>query len=246
MLTAMERDAFNEKKSNRLHDFILSDQQLLPELIESTDFDVIKDLTRNLQLSPAFDDMDKRSLLGRIVKQYPAIQSMITGDQKKDKEDHTFVVSWPSLERRKTEYEELVQKRVPANVKDIALARSYGDLRENAEYKAAKEAQKVLSRRKHELEVELNRARGTEFDNPRLDVVSPGTIIRVVDLDLNKTETFTILGAWDGDPDKNVLSYLTPLAKAFVGQPVGKEVEFNEIGEKRHFRIEHIEAFKKD
>lgn len=246
MLTAMERDAFNEKKSNRLHDFILSDQQLLPELIESTDFDVIKDLTRNLQLSPAFDDMDKRSLLGRIVKQYPAIQSMITGDQKRDKEDHTFVVSWPSLERRKAEYEELVQKRVPANVKDIALARSYGDLRENAEYKAAKETQKVLSRRKHELEVELNRARGTEFDNPRLDVVSPGTIIRVFDLGLNKTETYTILGAWDGDPDKNILSYLTPLAKAFVGQPVGKEVEFSEIGEKRRFRIEHIEAFKKN
>src|SRR5207247_3746438 len=55
MLTAMERDQFNEKKSNRLRDFILDDQKLLVELIESADIEVIKDLTRALQLSPSFD-----------------------------------------------------------------------------------------------------------------------------------------------------------------------------------------------
>src|SRR4030095_16882234 len=49
MLTAIERDAFNEKKTNRLHDFILADHELLPELIEAADIEVIKDLTRNLQ-----------------------------------------------------------------------------------------------------------------------------------------------------------------------------------------------------
>src|SRR5208282_5956251 len=63
MLTAMERDQFNEKKSNKLRDFILDDQSLLVELIGSADLEVIKDLTRALQLSPCFDDMDKRSLL---------------------------------------------------------------------------------------------------------------------------------------------------------------------------------------
>jgi len=60
MLTAMERDQFNEKRSNRLRDFILDDQELLVELIGSADLEVIKDLTRALQLSPSFDDMDKR------------------------------------------------------------------------------------------------------------------------------------------------------------------------------------------
>ena len=52
MLTAMERDQFNEKRSNRLRDFILEDQELLVELIGSADFEIIKDLTRALQLSP--------------------------------------------------------------------------------------------------------------------------------------------------------------------------------------------------
>jgi transcription elongation GreA/GreB family factor len=238
MLTAMERDAFNEKKSNRLHDFILDDITLLPELIESADIEVIRDLTRNLQLSPSFDDMDKRSLFARIVKAYPAIQEMITGENKKD--DHTFLVSWSSLNRRQAEYQELVEKKVPANIKDIALARSYGDLRENHEYKSAKEMQRVLQRRKAELERELGRARGTDFATVRTDIVGPGTRIGVTDLATGTSESYAILGAWDGDPDKNVFSYLTPYAKNFVGQPAGAEVAFESEGVKRRFRIDSI------
>src|SRR5213075_1297627 len=148
MLTAMERDQFNEKKSNKLRDYILDDQELLVELIGSADFEVIKDLTRALQLSPCFDDMDKRSLLARIVKTYPAVQSLITGEATK--QESALLVSWESLERRKNEYDELVHKKIPANSKEIAIARSYGDLRENHEYKAAKEIQKLLMRRKGE------------------------------------------------------------------------------------------------
>ena len=160
MLTAMERDQFNERRSNRLRDFILDDQSLLVELIGSADFEVIKDLTRALQLSPSFDDMDKRSLLARIVKSYPAIQTLISGDQTK--QEAPLIVSWESLERRKNEYREMVEKKIPANSKEIAVARSYGDLSENHEYKAAKEMQKLLMRRKADLETQLVRARGTD------------------------------------------------------------------------------------
>ncbi len=239
MLTAMERDAFNEKKSNRLHDFILSDHDLLPELIESADIEIIKDLTRTLQLSPAFDDMEKRSLLARIVKAYPAVQRMITGDQKR--EDNSFLVSWESLERRKAEYDEMVNKTIPANSRDIALARSYGDLRENHEYKSAKETQRVLSRRKHELESQLARARGTDFANPRTDVAAPGTVILVTDLNIGQQFTYALLGAWDGNPEKNILSYLTPLAQIFINKPVGAEVVFEGDGQKRRLRIDSIQ-----
>lgn len=238
MITAMERDAFNEKKTNRLHDFVLEDQQLLPELIEAADVEIIKDLVRSLQLSPAFDDMDKRSLLGRIVKVYPQIQSMITGDSGKD--DKTFLVSWASLGRRKDEYDELVNKAIPANVKDIAIAKSYGDLRENHEFKAAKEMQKVLHRRKHDLELQLARARGTDFANPRTDVVVPGTRVTFTDLDTNKQETVQIFGAWDGDPDRNLLSYLSPLAQALVNKGPGQEAELVSGDNRRRVRVDAI------
>ena len=242
MLTAMERDQFNEKKSNRLRDFILDDQELLVELIGAADLEVIKDLTRALQLSPCFDDMDKRSLLARIVKAHPAVQSLIAGEQAKP--DTTLVVSWESLERRQNEYHELVQKKIPANSKEIAIARSYGDLRENHEYKAAKETQKLLMRRKGELEVQLVRSRGTDFANPRTDVVSMGTSVKVTDLNTQHTETFTLLGAWDGDPEKGIISYLTPVAQSLLNHKPGEAVEFEMDGARRRYRIEEIQAYK--
>jgi transcription elongation GreA/GreB family factor len=243
MLTAMERDQFNEKRSNRLRDYILDDQDLLVELIGSADLDVIKDLTRALQLSPCFDDMDKRSLLARIVKSYPAVQSLISGEQ--DKKESPLFVSWDSLERRKSEYTELVQKKIPANSKEIAIARSYGDLRENHEYKAAKEMQKLLMRRKGELEYQLVRARGTDFANPRTDVASIGTRVKITDLMDQHAEAFAILGAWDSEPEKGVISYLSPVAQSLLNHKVGEEVELDMDGSRKRFRIEGIEPVQR-
>ena len=242
MLTAMERDQFNERRSNRLRDFILEDLELLGELTASADIEVIKDLTRALQLSPVFDDMDKRSLLARLVKAHPAVQSLITGEQTK--QDSGLLVSWESLERRRSEYQDLVQKKIPANSKEIAIARSYGDLRENHEYKAAKEMQKMLMHRKGELEAQLTRARGQDFSNAKTDIVGPGTVVEVIDLQSKQTETFTVLGAWDSDPDKGVISYLTPVAQALLNHKVGDEIEAELDGSKRRQRIERIEAWK--
>ncbi|MGA3285345.1 MAG: GreA/GreB family elongation factor, partial [Verrucomicrobiota bacterium] len=242
MLTAMERDQFNEKRSNRLREFILDDHELLAELTASADIEIIKDLTRALQFSPVFDDMDKRSLLARLVKAHPAVQSLVSGEQIR--QDTTLLVSWESLERRKLEYEELVQKKIPANSKEIALARSYGDLSENHEYKAAKEMQKILMRRKDELEAQLTRARGTDFSNARTDVAGIGTVVRAADLNTNEPETFTILGAWDSEPDKGIISYLSPVAQALLNHKVGDEVEFEVHGAKHRHRIEKIEPWK--
>ena len=244
MLTAMERDQFNEKRSNRLRDFILEDQQLIAELTASADIEIIKDLTRALKLSPVFDDMDKRSLLARLVKAHPAVQSLVSGEQTK--QETALLVSWESLERRRKEYEELVQKKIPANSKEIAIARSYGDLRENHEYKAAKEMQKVLLRQKDELEAAMTRARGQDFSNAKTDVVGPGTVVEVTDVVTNAADRFTILGAWDSDPDKGVISYLTPVAMALVNRKVGDEVEFDLHGQKHRHRIDKIEAWKSE
>jgi transcription elongation GreA/GreB family factor len=242
MLTAMERDQFNERRSNRLRDFILEDHELLGELTASADIEVVKDLTRALQLSPVFDDMDKRSLLARLVKKHPAVQSLVSGEQTK--QDAALLVSWESLERRRTEYQELVQKKIPANSKEIAIARSYGDLRENHEYKSAKEMQKVLMRRKEELEAQLMRARGTDFSNAKIDAVNIGTVVVATDLGSGQPETFTILGAWDSDPDKGLISYLSPVGAAVLNHKPGEEVEFELHGTKRRHRIEKIEMWK--
>jgi len=213
------------------------------ELISSADIELIKDMTRALQYSPVFDDLEKRLLLGWIVKTFPVIQPLISGTQTRV--DNTLIVSWESLERAKNEYTELVDKKIPANSKEIALARSYGDLSENHEFKAAKEMQTVLMRRKGELEIALDRARGTDFSEVRTDIVGAGTIVRVTDLLANKAETLTILGAWDDDAENGIISYLTPVAQALLNKKVGDEVDYEVHGARHHHRIDAIEAYNK-
>ena len=241
MMAAIEQDRFNEKKTSKLNDFIMADQDLVTDLIGSADVEVVEDLVRAVQATICFDDLDKRSIFGRIVKAYPSIQSMISGD--KSKEDNLLIVSWDSLERRKNEYEALVKKKIPANSKEIAIARSYGDLKENHEFKAAKEMQKVLMARKGELEIDLTRARGTDFSDASVDKVSVGNKLGVTNLDSGKDEVFILLGAWDGDPEKFILSYLTPLGQAFLGKKPGEESEFEVDNNIRKYRVNTIERY---
>jgi transcription elongation GreA/GreB family factor len=242
MLTAMERDQFNERRATRLREFVLDDPELLADLTGAADLEVVQDLTRALRLTSVFDDMDKRSLLARLVKCHPAVQSFVTGEQTR--QDAVLLVSWESLQRRNDEYRELVDKKIPANSKEIAIARSYGDLSENHEFKAAKEMQKQLMRQKAEMEAQLVRARGTDFANPRTDVVSVGTVVQATDLNSGQTERFVLLGAWDFDEAQGIISYLSPVGQALLNHKVGDEVEFEVHGAKHRHRIERIEAYK--
>jgi transcription elongation GreA/GreB family factor len=241
MITAIERES--EKKANKLRDFIIDDPDLVDRLTKTADLDVVKDITRAIQLSPSFEGMDKRSVLGKLVKSHPDIQTFISGEQSTREKDTALIVSWPSLERRKKEHEELVQRKIPANSKEIAIARSYGDLRENHEYKAAKEMQKLLMSRKGELEQDLDRARGTDFAGADPSQASIGTRVTVTNLGSNAREEFALLGAWDGDPDSNSISYLTPLGQALLNHKPGDEVTLDMEGDDRSYRVESITAY---
>ncbi|MFO1498051.1 MAG: GreA/GreB family elongation factor, partial [Verrucomicrobiota bacterium] len=118
------------------------------------------------------------------------------------------------------------------------------DLRENHEYKAAKEMHKLLMRRKGELENQLVRARGTDFANAKTEAVTIGTVVQVTDLLAQHTETYTILGAWDFDAERHVISYLSPMAQALLGHKPGEEVQYEMDGVKKHYRVDSIGVYK--
>ncbi|MEP7072042.1 MAG: GreA/GreB family elongation factor [Verrucomicrobiota bacterium] len=228
ILSAIERDQHNENsRSSRLRDLLLDDRELIPDLFADADISAARDSMRRLLLTPVFDDLTKRSLMARVLKLYPELESMVTGDQREEKSE-SLVVSWSSLDKRKAEYEEIVKKKIPENTKEIGVARSYGDLRENFEFKAAKEMQAVLMRRKAEIEQMLQRARGTNFSNPDLAQVSIGTVVSLREITSAEQESYTILGAWDSDPDARVISYQTAIGQALLGKRVGDRVTLND------------------
>jgi transcription elongation GreA/GreB family factor len=222
ILGAMERDQFKEKRDRKLHDLLVNDQELLLDLIATAEEDELRDAIRKLAVTPVFEELNKRSLLGRIVRVYPELEPHITGREEKPKSE--LIVSWPSLEARKADYDDLVNKKIPQNRQDIQIARSYGDLRENFEYKSAKEQQRVLSRQKSEAERDLARARGTDFSDAKEGVVSLGTIVNLRRINDGGADTYTILGAWDTDPSKHIISYLSQMAQALIGKKTGDRV----------------------
>ena len=224
ILSALEREQHSAPgRASKLQRLLMEDRQLFQDMFGNADIGLARDSMRRLQLSHLFDELTKRSLLARIVKVFPDLESMIAGAQPQEKAA-PLVVSWSSLEKRKAEYEELVKKKIPENTKEISVARSYGDLSENFEYKAAKQMQAVLVRRRSELEQALQNARGTAFENPDTSRVSIGTIVTVRDKTSKKQETYTILGAWDGDPDRNIISYQTAIGQALLGRKAGETV----------------------
>jgi len=242
ILSALERDQHNENsRGSKLREFLVDDRELLPDMFTGVESSVARDGMRRLMLTPVFDELTKRSLLARIIKLYPQLESVITGEQKEEKTD-SLVVSWSSLDKRKAEFEELVNKKIPENSKEIGVARSYGDLRENFEFKAAKEMQAVLMRRKSELEAALHRARGTSFEDPDTSQVSIGTVVTLREKNGGKTESYTLLGAWDSDPDQGIISYQTAIGQALLGHRVGEVVTVSTDQSAGEFEILSIEA----
>src|SRR5256886_7515685 len=246
IFSALEREQHNAPgRASKLHRTLVEDRQLLGDILRNGDVGLARDVMRRLQLSPLFDELTKRSLLARIVKVHPELESMITGSQAEEKAA-PLIVSWSSLEKRKAEYEELVKTKIPENSREIALARSYGDLSENFEFKAAKQMQSVLLRRKAELEQMLHNARGTSFENPDTSRVSIGTIATLRNVETGQEETYTILGAWDGDPDHNIISYQTAIGQALLGHKAGETISLNTEHGSAQFAIVSIQPAPPD
>ena len=107
----------------------------------------------------------------------------------------------------------------------------------------AKQDQQVLMAQKTNLEKDLGRARITDFKEATSDQVSAGTVVSVKDGN-GKSTQYTILGAWDGDPDQNIISYKTALGVALLGKKVGDTVKVKTGASDETYTVASIELYK--
>jgi transcription elongation factor GreA len=153
------------------------------------------------------------------------------------------MVSNESFEARKKEYELLITVKIPKNKEDIAEARAHGDLRENAEYKMARQEQDIMLSRKAELEIDINRSRVTDFSDAPTDSIGIGSVVELEQASTGQVNKYSILGAWDSDPDRNIVSYKTPLAKALIGKQTGDSVEIDIDGHSENWKVRGIQRW---
>ncbi|MFT6573625.1 MAG: transcription elongation GreA/GreB family factor [Akkermansiaceae bacterium] len=228
ILTVLEQDSLDDgpRRSGRLGNLLLDDKELVADLLDGMEMNDVRNFARKLLASPAFPDLDRKSLMARVIKKVPETQEMVTGEAQSQGED-TLLVSFESLDKRKAEYEDLVNSRIPANVKEISTARAHGDLRENFEYHAAKQMQTLLNTRKNDLEKDLERARPTDFKGAETSNVNIGTLVKVALADGSERD-LTMLGAWDAVPEENIISYLSVMGQALLAKTVGDEVKIHD------------------
>ena len=171
--------------------------------------------------SISFEELTKKSLLARFIKKFPTVQSLLAGESANASEDDALIVSQDSFNAAKAEYEDLIATKIPENKQSIVTAREHGDLKENSEYKMARQDQDISLSRKNELEVDLSRARVTDFTEASNDLVGIGSMVDLKEGSTGKKHQYAILGAWDSDPKNNILSYKTPLAQQLLGKEKG-------------------------
>jgi transcription elongation factor GreA len=113
----------------------------------------------------------------------------------------------------------------PLVAKALEEARAHGDLKENAEYDAAKQEQAILEARIREVEDKLSRARILEDENITGEHVSIGCIVTVKDLKTKQEELYRIVGEEEANFAQNKISLRTPIAQGMIGKKIGDKVD---------------------
>jgi transcription elongation factor GreA len=125
----------------------------------------------------------------------------------------------------KAEAERMERVEMPAIAEKIAAARAEGDLKENAEYHAQREAQGMLQARINLLKTKLARAQIIDPSKLPRDQVCFGSTVTVKDVDMGDEEEYTLVGAGDEDYDKGRILLTSPLGQGLVGKRIGEKAE---------------------
>ncbi len=225
VLNLLENDHLSDgpRKTSRLQSLLGDDKTLLTDLVAIMDINETRNFGRRLLDCPVFGDLEKKSLMARIIKARPETAELVSGANQK-RPDEILLVSWESLEKKKAELDDLIRNKIPQNLNDVKIARSYGDLRENFEYKSAKDLEKYLAHRRNALEKEITNSRGTDFKGSDASKVNIGTVVTLTNA-AGFEIVMTVLGAWDSIPETKTVSYLSEVGKALLNRAPGDIVQ---------------------
>jgi transcription elongation factor GreA len=144
-------------------------------------------------------------------------------DKESEDDDNVIWTTQEGYRKIKDRIKEISTVETVENAKEIEAARALGDLRENAEFKAALERRDRLQGELRTLSEQFNRARILTENDIAADVVGVGAVIDLLGGD-GKQSTYTLLGPWEADPEKHILSFQSKLAQSLMGKKVGDEV----------------------
>jgi transcription elongation GreA/GreB family factor len=186
--------------------------RLLPDLLD----DQAEAAADAVHRSALIEDYQREALAQAVELRFPSLKGEGGGAH-----DPLYALS-ASIAAKRAELDHIARVELPANRKAIEEARAMGDLRENFEYKSARQRHEVLSAMAHQLARDLGRARPLDLAQVETSTVRVGT--RVTLAGAAGERTLSILGPWESDPEGGVISYESDLGASLLGKAVGDEV----------------------
>ena len=200
----------------------------VPRLIAQLNDTEAAEALAAIERSPGLEAYRKPPLVNAIKLKFPNVGK---------EEEQPLYATAESLAEKQEEMRALVEEEIPANRLAIEEARAHGDLRENFEYKSARQRHEYLAARAGNLNQQLERAR--VLDPAKIDAsqVRVGTRLQLEAGEGNRT--LTILGPWESDPESGIISYESELAERLLGLSPGDDAEVEGV----NYRIAAIEPF---
>lgn len=180
-------------------------------------------LFERIQASTTWESLPQRLLLNQMIVIDPKLETHRKAAATAPAVQTERKTSWRSLAQRQAAHRHLVEVEIPQNSREIATARSYGDLRENFEYQTAKQQQGLLLLRQAEMNADLRQVKGSDFANAPTDHAGVGTAVTLA-LPDDVYQTYHILGEWDRDEALDIISYKSKLAQCIAGKKVGDRI----------------------
>jgi len=227
----------NKKLIKAIDNFLFRDGAIT-KFIEQSSKEAVERMYALISDVRTIDPAIKLNIRKKIQERFPDFKFQ---EEERSIVSRGLIVTEKKYNEKTQQLNKLVNEDVPANQKEIAFALSLGDLRENAEYKAAKEKQDELNSKIAKLKNEIERAQIFDRASASTTKISFGTKVTLLNLNTNKNEVFTILGPWESDPANNIISYLSPLGKKLVNHKVDDMLSFS-INEKQfNYKVIKIE-----
>ena len=228
----------DNKKINKNATALLFQESTLYAYMFSGDETLVKKMYTMIDDIADIDPSYKAQTRSKILDKYPDFKFRVS--EEKDDQPKGMIVTAQKLAEKKAELERIQKVDIPQNAQDVAEAKAKGDLKENQEYKSAKEQQHFLSLQLAQLQSELNRAVVFDPTTSTTSMVSFGTVVTLTDNDSGKEETYTILGPWESDPDNNVISYMSPFGNAVLNRKSGETATFTINEHKYNYTVKEI------
>jgi len=206
-----------------------NDSIILKKTIDESDDSTIRKLAALFKEVPYIEDSQKNKLIEFINSLRPNFKWHDDDEESNASSfaenyltmvpsDEVIIVSRASLERKEKEYDQLVNIEMVENSEDIGKAQKLGDLRENAEYKAAMERQQLLQGAMTKMDADFKKVKLIDPKDIQDHIVCIGSRLLLKNRTSNETQFYTILGPWDADSDKRIISYKSPLAQSLIGK----------------------------